>query len=98
MPYPPSHELQDTARRVVRRNEEFPSCPHCKEGGELIVGKYVTISIYWDAENGYWHCLVCGFIGFGSDLGLLQYPIVACVGNAPRLPGTPRKRKNRARL
>ena len=56
-------------------------CPHCKVGGQPVVGRYVTVSIGWDAaEGGYWHCLICGFVGFGSDFALLRFPIVACAG------------------
>ena len=62
-------------------------CPHCKVGGQSVVGHYVTVSIGWDAEGGYWHCLICGFVGFGSDFTLLRFPIVASVGRRPRLPG-----------
>jgi len=78
---------------VEPKTESARSCPHCKEGGKVIVGKYVTLSIAWDADEGCWHCLICGFVGFGTNFELLQYPIVACVGHPPRLPGQPRKRK-----
>ncbi len=83
------------SRPLTVRKAPVRSCPHCKEGGEVIIGKYITISIGWDAEDGCWHCLICGFIGFGTDFELLRYPIVACVGHTPRLPGQPRKRKIR---
>ena len=69
-------------------------CPHCKVGGQPVLGRYVTVSIIWDAEGGYWHCLICGFVGFGSDFALLRFPIVALVGQSPRLPGErPRRRR-----
>jgi hypothetical protein len=85
--------LSKTPRPLAVPKTPVRACPHCKEGGEVIIGKYVTISIGWDADHGCWHCLICGFIGFGTDFELLQYPIVACVGHTPRLPGQPRKKK-----
>jgi len=63
------------------------SCPHCKMGGHPVLERYVTVSIVYDTEDGYWHCLICGFIGFGSNDELLQYRLVACLGGSPRLPG-----------
>ena len=80
-----------------KRSDPARSCPHCRQGG-VDIGKYITIAIKWDAENGYWHCVVCGFIGFGSDFDLIERPIVALISRAPRLPGEPKKKKLKVRL
>ena len=69
------------------RHHNALSCPHCKEGGHLVQERYITVSVVYNAEDGYWHCLICGFIGFGSNYELLQYRLVACLDRAPRLPG-----------
>ena len=87
-----------TSHPLTAKNGSVRSCPHCREGGKVIIGKYITLSIGWDAENGCWHCVICGFIGFGTDFELLQFPLVACVGHTPRLPGEPKKRKIKSRL
>ena len=79
---------------VVRRKSAHSTghlgalnCPHCKVGGNLVLGRYVTVSLMYDVAEGCWHCLICGFIGFGSNAELLQYRLVACLGGSPRLPG-----------
>ena len=69
------------------RHRNSLSCPHCKEGGHPVKERYVTVSVVYNAEDGYWHCLICGFIGFGSNFELLRYRLVACLGGSPRLPG-----------
>jgi hypothetical protein len=71
------------------------SCPHCKVGGHPVQERYVTVSIIYDAEEGYWRCLICGFIGFGNSYDLLQYRLVACLGGSPRLPGQKARAKRK---
>ena len=77
------------------RHHNALSCPHCKVGGHPVQERYVTVSIVYNAEDGYWHCLICGFIGFGSNYELLQYRLVACLGGSPRLPGQKARAKRK---
>ena len=69
------------------RHQNSFNCPHCKVGGHPVENRYVTVSVVYNAEDGYWHCLICGFVGFGSDYELLRYRLVACLDGSPRLPG-----------
>jgi len=78
------------------RHQNALSCPHCKMGGHPVLERYVTVSIVYNVEDGYWHCLVCGFIGFGSNHELLQYRLVACLGGSPRLPGQKARMKRKS--
>lgn len=86
---------RQSLRPAIPESHESLNCPHCKQGGQDL-GRYVSVAIRWDDENGHWHCLICGFVGFGSDYGMLRHPIVACVGPVPRLPGEPRKKKKKS--
>ena len=60
-------ELAPVLPKALRPYQEMPKaarvCPHCKQGGDDL-GKYITVSIRWDADNDCWHCFLCGFVGF----------------------------------
>jgi len=79
-----------------KENGHPPPCPHCGAGGDG-----VTVGLYWDYDEHFWQCIICGYRGYDGMTGAKEkegsssHPVVRPAGvgepQNQRLPFEERK-------